>query len=144
VTIDADLLRESFALIAQREPHLTRRFYDNLFATHPQLRRLFDPRRRGRQEKMLAEALVAVLWHLEEPDWLAGQLGALGAKHVGYGVESEMYDAVGECLLMTLGEVAGEDWRPPVRAAWTEAFGAIRDLMLAGAAEAERPMVAGA
>lgn len=144
MTIDADLLRGSFALIAEREPHLTRRFYDNLFTTHPHLRRLFDPRRRGRQEKMLAEALVAVLWHLEEPDWLGSQLGALGAKHVGYGVEPGMYDAVGECLLMTLAEVAGPDWTPPVRAAWTAAFAAIRNLMLAGAAEVDRRPVASA
>ncbi len=142
MTIDADLLRSSFALIAEREPHFTRRFYDNLFATHPDLRRLFDPRRRGRQEKMLTEALVAVLWHLEEPDWLSSQLGALGAKHVGYGVTRPMYDAVGECLLMTLGEVAGEAWTPPVRAGWAEAFAAIRDLMLAGVAETDRREVA--
>ena len=32
LTLDAHLLRSSFTLIAEREPALTHRFYDNLFA----------------------------------------------------------------------------------------------------------------
>jgi hemoglobin-like flavoprotein len=47
-----------------------------------------------------------------------------------------MYDWVGECLLATLAELAGEAWTPAVAAAWTDAYGAISGLMKAGAAHA--------
>jgi hemoglobin-like flavoprotein len=59
----------------------------------------------------------------------------MGAKHVDYGVTTEMYGWVGESLLATLAEVAGADWTPPLAIAWTEAYGAIAGLMQMGAAE---------
>jgi hemoglobin-like flavoprotein len=85
---------------------------------------------------MLTEALMAVVDHLEDPTWLEQQLGALGAKHVGYGVTAEMYDWVGDALLATLAEVAGTAWTPAVAQAWTDAYGAIVNLMRAGEAQA--------
>ena len=70
---------------------------------------------------MLAQALVAVVDHLEDAAWLTSTLGGLGAKHVGYGVTAEMYDWVGDSLLRTLAEVAGGDWTPEHQGAWAEA-----------------------
>jgi len=90
----------------------------------------------ARQAEMLTGALVAVVDHLEDAPWLRDTLGALGEKHVGYGVTREMYDWVGASLLATLAEVAGPAWTPEVHAAWAEAYGAIVSLMLAGAREA--------
>jgi hemoglobin-like flavoprotein len=87
---------------------------------------------------MLQRALVAVLEHLEEPAWLGETLGALGAKHVDYGVTDEMYGWVGECLLATMAEVAGPDWTPRHNAAWTDAYVAISSLMKQGAARARQ------
>ena len=70
-------------------------------------------------------------------------LGALGAKHVEYGVTDEMYDQVGDALLATLAEVAAEAWTPEVAAQWTLAYGAIAGMMQAGAAgAAPRPPLA--
>ena len=80
---------------------------------------------------MLTGALVAVLDHLEDAPWLQSTLGALGVKHVGYGVTREMYDWVGASLLATLAETAGAKWTPALEAAWSEAYGAIVSLMLA-------------
>jgi len=82
---------------------------------------------------MLAGAIAAVLDHLEDAPWLVQTLGALGAKHVGYGVTREMYDWVGASLLATLGEVAGSAWTPELNTAWAEAYGAIVSLMAAQA-----------
>jgi hemoglobin-like flavoprotein len=79
----------------------------------------------------LTSALVAVLDHLEDAPWLQTTLGALGAKHVGYGVTREMYDWVGASLLATLAEVAGPAWTPDLQGAWSEAYGAIASLMQA-------------
>ena len=132
MTLNPDILRSSFELVVDRRPDLTLRFYEILFEKYPQLQRLFS-RDRAAQSKMLAGAIAAVLDHLEDPPWLAQTLGALGAKHVGYGVTDEMYNMVGDALLVTLAEAAGDDWTPPVAAQWTEAFGAIASMMQAGA-----------
>ena len=139
MALDVTLLRESFNLVAERSPHLTRRFYEIFFERYPLVRPMFG-KNTQKQEKMLTDALVAVLDHLEDAPWLQQTLFALGARHVGYGVRDEMYGWVGECLLATLAEVAGEAWTPSVEAAWTAAFGAIASMMLEGAhAEAAAP-----
>jgi hemoglobin-like flavoprotein len=135
MSLDPSILRASFDIVIDRRPDLTLRFYEILFAKYPQLQRLFS-RDRGVQSKMLAEALAAVLDHLEDAPWLTKTLGALGAKHVGYGVTNEMYDQVGDALLATLAEVAADDWTAEVARQWTMAFGAIASMMQAGAAEA--------
>lgn len=136
MSLDAEALRTSFELVVGRNPDLTLRFYDHLFALHPEARPLFHRSPREAQAKMLAEALAAVLDHLDDAAWLGATLHAMGAKHVGYGVTAPMYGWVGEALLKTLAEAAGDDWTPRVEGAWVGAFGAIRDLMLAGAATA--------
>jgi hemoglobin-like flavoprotein len=131
--LDVDVLRESFALVAERAPDLTSRFYDVLFRRYPQAQPLFGRNTRARQEQMLTEALVAVLDHVENAAWLTETLQALGAKHVAYGVTDEMYDWVGDSLLITLAEVAGDAWTPRVARAWKDAYGAIAGLMMEGA-----------
>jgi hemoglobin-like flavoprotein len=131
VPLDPDLLRSSFALVMEREPKMTKRFYEILFERHPQARELFGRNSEAAQQAMLQEALVAVVDHLEDADWLASTLGAQGVKHVSYGVTPEMYGWVGASLLATLAEIAGDGWTARLEAAWTEAYGAIVSLMLA-------------
>lgn len=136
--LDIDSLRESFALVVEREPELTRRFYDRLFADHPQALPLFGRNSSRAQEAMLRDALVAVIDRLEDAEWLTTTLGALGRRHVGYGVTNEMYDWVGASLLATLAAIAGDAWTERHEQAWTNAYGVIAGAMQAGAA-AELP-----
>lgn len=132
--LNVNLLRQSFEVVATANPRFVSRFYEILFERYPQSRPLFPQNGMARQAEMLTQALVAVLDHLEDAPWLQQTLGALGAKHVDYGVTREMYDWVGASLLATLGEVAGQAWTPELQAAWGEAYGAIVSLMLARAA----------
>jgi hemoglobin-like flavoprotein len=131
MALDVTLLRSSFALVLERNPTLTARFYEVLFARYPQVKPLFGRNARAKQEEMLAKALVAVMDHLEDAPWLKEQLGALGKKHTEYGVTTEMYGWVGDALLTTLAEAAGKDWTPAMLANWTEAYGAITSMMTA-------------
>jgi hemoglobin-like flavoprotein len=133
MSLDAQVLRDSFAMVAERAPDLTSRFYDILFERYPQTLALFARNSRQTQAEMLTRALAAVLDHLEDAAWLQETLTALGAKHAGFGVTDEMYPWVGECLLATLAGVAGESWSPTVEKAWSDAYGAISGLMIAGA-----------
>jgi hemoglobin-like flavoprotein len=133
VSLNVELLRSSLALVVEREPVITRRFYEVLFERYPQVRPLFGKNAQVAQQKMLQEAIVAVVDHLEDAGWLARTLGAMGRTHaLDYGVTPEMYAFVGDALLTTLAELAGDDWTPAMAEAWGQAYAAIRDLMLAG------------
>jgi hemoglobin-like flavoprotein len=129
MSLNVPLLRSSFALVLERKPDLTDRFYEILFEQHPEAKPLFGRNSARAQSDMLATALVAVVDHLEDATWLTETLGALGTRHQGYGVTAEMYGWVGGALLTTLAEVGGEDWTPELAGAWTDAFGAIASLM---------------
>lgn len=135
--LNADLLRSSLALVAERQPLITGRFYEVLFARYPKVRPLFGRNAPETQQQMLQSAIVAVLDHLEDADWLAATLGGLGRQHVGYGVTAEMYPWVADSLLATLAEIAADDWTDDMRTAWSDALGAIAGLMLSGAAAEE-------
>ena len=138
MSLKPTLLRDSFNLVIDREPQTIARFYEVLFERYPEAQSLFGRNAPQKQQQMLQETLVAALERLEDSTWLTTNLAALGRKHADYGVSEEMYGWVGESLLATLAEVAGPDWTPELQGAWTEAYTAIRDLMLAGAREVEQ------
>jgi hemoglobin-like flavoprotein len=130
MALNVSLLQESFNLVATASPKFAVRFYEILFERYPQARPLFPQNGIARQAEMLTTAFTAVLDHLEDAPWLVNTLGALGDKHVSYGVKPEMYDWVGAALLAVLAEVAGPKWTPELNAAWAEAYGAIVSMML--------------
>jgi hemoglobin-like flavoprotein len=130
---DKDLLLESIGWAAEREPVITRRFYEILFERYPQVKPLFGRNSGGAQAQMLQDAILAAIDHIEDGQWLTDTLGAIGAKHLSYGVTDEMYPWVGECLIATLAELSGGKWTPEHQAAWGRVYGALTDLALAGA-----------
>ena len=137
MSLNVPLLRQSFDLVAEANPKFISRFYDILFTRYPQAKPLFARNARAQQEKMLTDALVAVLDHIESAPWLQSTLGGMGAKHVEYGVTTEMYGWVGESLLATLAETAGPQWDAELNSAWTAAYQAISGLMIEGAKAAK-------
>ena len=70
----------------------------------PELSVLFGRRSAEAQGRMLLEAVVAVVDHLQDMPWLDHTLRALGARHVDYGVTEEMYPLVASALIDTLAE----------------------------------------
>jgi len=133
--LDAEALRTSFASVIESTPDLTQRFYKNLFRLHPQTRKMFGPHL-ARQEKMLSDALVAVIDHVDDASWLSSKLMALGARHAAYGVTDEMYSWVGDALLVTLADALGPEWTRQTERAWAFALNAIAGLMQEGARRA--------
>ena len=131
--MDVEILRASFKMVENREPDFAARLYEILFSRYPQVRPLFGRNSPELQQRMLYQALVAVLDHLEDAFWLEDALMKYGARHAQYGVTEEMYDWFGECLFAALAEIEGSSWKPPLAAAWSEAYGVISGLMKAGA-----------
>lgn len=135
--LNVELLRGSFDLVAPRADELTEKFYATLFMRYPQVVPLFQDADMAVQRRKLATALAFVVRNLEKPDALTETLEALGARHIKYGAQAEHYPAVGECLLAALEDVAGDAWNGELANAWLEAYEAITQIMLSGAAKAE-------
>ncbi len=143
--LNIELLESSFKLVAPKGEALVSRFYERLFEKYPAVKPLFKKTSIKEQKKKLLASLVLVIQNLRRPDKLTPVLQDMGARHVGYGAKPAHYDAVGENLLAVLGEFAGSAWTPQVKQAWTDAYGAIKTIMLAGAERAqstqgEKPM----
>lgn len=132
------LIRSTFERALTEAPDLVERFYAKLFTNHPELKALFGRRSAKAQADMLAQALIAVVEHLEDPKWLVSTLAPMGDKHRTYGVKDEMYGAVAGTLLATLDEACGPAWTPAAQKAWGDALTFVAKTMIAGTAAAGR------
>jgi len=129
-------LETSFDLIAPRGDELMDEFYTRLFAVAPGVRPLF-PADMKRQKTMLLGALVLLRKSLRNLDGIVPTLHALGARHVAYGALPEHYPVVGQVLIESMAEIAGDAWTPEYESAWAEAYGVVSSVMIAGAEEAQ-------
>lgn len=117
-------------------------FYRRLFAAAPQVRPLFAHVDMKRQQAMLLAALVLLRNSLRDLDAVAPKLRAMGARHVAYGASADAYPLVGEVLIASMAELAGDAWSDDDAAAWAAAYDVVAAVMLAGAAEAEADALA--
>ncbi|ELS02390.1 hemoglobin-like flavoprotein [Xenococcus sp. PCC 7305] len=133
MSLQVELLEESFEAIKPQANEFVNSFYENLFTANPEAKPLFDTTDMTEQKKKLLASLVLVVENLRKPDALEGALKGLGARHVKYGALPEHYPLVGGALLTTFGQYLGEKWTPEVKQAWIDAYGAISEIMLDGA-----------
>ncbi|MEV1146766.1 globin domain-containing protein [Micromonospora sp. NPDC049799] len=105
---------------------ITGRFYQRLFAAHPELLNIFNRGNQasGAQKAALAGAVVAYAAHLTggaTVPW-GPILDRIAHKHASLGITPEQYTIVGRHLLAAVGEVLGEAVTPEVAAAWDEVY----------------------
>ncbi|MFE2012822.1 globin domain-containing protein [Streptomyces sp. NPDC059491] len=132
--MDPQLLRATFAVVERRAEHAVTFFYSHLFWNNPGVRALFPEEMQPQRDRLFA-ALTHVVTRLEDPG-LAGYLGRLGRDHRKFLASPALYAAVGESLLAAFAHAAGAAWTVEAEKAWSEAYGHIAELMLAGADEA--------
>lgn len=133
MSLNVELLEQSFELVKPEADGLVDSFYDFLFTDYPAAKPLFTHTDMAKQKQQLKGALVMVVSNLRNPDVLSKSLKGLGARHVKYGALPEHYPLVGNSLLKALDKHAGAAWTPDVKDAWVGAYGAITELMLDGA-----------
>jgi hemoglobin-like flavoprotein len=131
---DAQLLKDSLALVAPVADQLIAQFYERLFAAHPEVRPMFPAVMDAQRDKLL-KAIIALVTHYERPEELMPALTAMGKRHATYGVQLEHYAAVGQCLLATLADIAGDVWNDELEGAWTRAYTFAAGAMVQGASE---------
>jgi hemoglobin-like flavoprotein len=127
------LLEHSFELVKGRGEEFSAQFYATLFSDYPTVKPLFANTHLDEQGKKLFASLVLVVDSLRNPAALDSALKGLGTRHVKYGVLPEHYPMVGSSLLKTLEWGLESNWTPEVKQAWTEVYGSVTQLMLAGA-----------
>ncbi|MFJ3903365.1 globin domain-containing protein [Streptomyces sp. NPDC090025] len=131
--MDAQLLRSTFAVVERRAEHAVTFFYSHLFWHNPGVRELF-PKDLTPQRDRLFAALTHLVTHLEDPG-LAHYLGQLGRDHRKFLATPALYSAVGGSLVAAFAHAAGAAWSIEAEKEWTEAYGRVAELMLAGAEE---------
>lgn len=136
MSLNVELLETSFAALAPQGDHLTEVFYDHLFNDYPAVQPLFAGVDMHEQPKKLLASLKLVVENLRRPEVLQPALEQLGLRHVDYGALEAHYPAVGQTLIKSMREVAGDLWNDDLQEAWVEAYGEVASIMLAGAAEA--------
>jgi hemoglobin-like flavoprotein len=86
---------------------------------------------------MLLGTLVLLRKSLRDLDAIVPKLRELGARHVAYGAQPEHYPVVGQVLIASMAEIAGEAWQPEYERAWAEAFAIVAGAMIEGAETAD-------
>ena len=113
-------------VVAEHAEDITRAFYPDMFAEHPELMRVFNKANQaiGEQPKALAASVVAYAVNLIDP--LAPDftpvLNRIAHKHVSLGISAQEYTIVGRHLMKAVGTVLGDAVTPEVAAAWDEVY----------------------
>jgi hemoglobin-like flavoprotein len=129
---DVAIMRETLEITLAKDDTFPQRFYERLFAAHPEVKPLFHLRSSpGALNKMFAQKLITIVDHLDDPDWLGRELAKLAHNHKSYGVTNEMYPWVGEALIATLREACEDMWTADAERAWTEGYAALMRAIIA-------------
>jgi nitric oxide dioxygenase len=111
---------------------ITRTFYANMFAEHPELTRLFNMGNQasGVQQQSLAAAVFAYAANIDNAAALGPVVSRIVHKHVSVGITAEHYPIVGRHLLGAIQAVLGEAATPALLDAWAEAYGSLAKLLI--------------
>lgn len=126
------LVQHSWQKVIAIGPQAAALFYQNLFEADPALKPLFKGDLQA-QGKKLIDMITTAVNKLTELNVLVPVLQNLGKRHGGYGVQDSHYDTVGAALLKTLGQGLGNEFTQDVKAAWTNAYSVMADVMKAAA-----------
>lgn len=137
MSLDVQVLRESFAVAKGISDQVADKFYEFLFSDYPEVRPMFKDTKMEGQKKALMKGLSYIVDHLEDGDRLSEYLRQMGKRHVDYGTAPAHYEAVGNTLIKTFAHFFENKWTEELQDEWIKAYGVITDLMLEGAAYAE-------
>jgi hemoglobin-like flavoprotein len=123
-----ELVRSSFELLLSKGSAPMVRFYERLFESAPQYRKLFT-NDIERQARKFLQSLRVIVSSLSSTERAAPVLQRLGERHRGYGVDASHYQVVGGVLIDTLDETLSDAFTDDVREAWAAAFRLISSIM---------------
>jgi nitric oxide dioxygenase len=112
---------------------ITRVFYRDMLADHPELFDYFNPanQRDGGQAASLAASVLAYASHIANPAPLMGMIERISSKHVSLEIKPEHYPIVGRYLLRAIKDVLRDAATPEIIEAWSAAYEQLSAIMIA-------------
>jgi methyl-accepting chemotaxis protein len=120
-TRQIQVVQDTFAMIEPIADQAADLFYSRLFELDPSIKALFTSDMKEQGRKLMSTLKIAVS-SLDKIDQLIPVAEKLGKDHVGYGVQAEHYDTVGEALLWALEQGLDTGYTPEVEDAWTAVY----------------------
>jgi nitric oxide dioxygenase len=116
---------------------ITRTFYQNMFAEHPELTNLFNMGNQasGVQQQSLAAAVFAYAANIDNQAALAPVVSRIVHKHASVGIKPAHYPIVGRHLLGAIQQVLGDAATPALISAWDEAYSSLAGALIAAEKE---------
>ena len=126
----AQIVRETFALVEPQAEMVAETFYTRLFEIDPSLRALFTSDMAEQGRKLMSTIKLAVS-SLDRLGDIVPAVEKLGARHRDYGVLDAHYATVAEALLWTLEQGLGSRFDQETREAWTAVYTTLAGVMTA-------------
>ena len=133
--MDAQRLKDNFALVGKHGDDVAAYFYSDLFERNPGLRGMFPASMDKQQEKLVA-ALSQIVSLVDNAPELVPFLQDLGRRHRGFGVRPEHFPEVGASLIATLAYFSGPEWNDDLLKDWSAAYGVVSQVMVEASGDA--------
>ncbi|GLU48560.1 globin domain-containing protein [Nocardiopsis ansamitocini] len=135
-------VRASCADLGDSPTILAERFYWHLFDLVPEIRSMFGADM-TRQHERMADVLLQVVTHLDQPHEVADYLRQLGAHHHQMlGVKPDHYPFVGRAMVRAIRDLSPV-WSSSFSSSWILVYEWIAATMLAGARARAQQMAEG-
>jgi nitric oxide dioxygenase len=127
-----EIVKATVPALREHGETITRTFYGDMFAAHPELYNLFNPanQRDGGQARSLAASVLTYAEHIDAPERLGRMVERIAGKHGSLEVRPEHYPIVGEYLLGAVAKVLGAAATPEIVNAWQAAYGQLAEIMI--------------
>lgn len=111
---------------------ITRVFYRDMLAAHPELFDYFNPanQRDDGQAASLAASVLAYANHIANPAPLTSMIERIASKHVSLNIKPAHYPIVGRYLLGAIKDVLGDAATPEIIEAWSAAYAQLAGIMI--------------
>lgn len=126
------VITRTVPIVEQYGETITRVFYGNMLAAHPELKNVFNMTNQHTQHqaKVLAKALYAYAANICNLEVLGPMLEIVCQKHASLHITPDQYDIVGKYLIEAMQEVLGDNFTSDVQDAWTAGYGQLASLMI--------------
>lgn len=127
-----EVVKSTIPLLESVGAEITEYFYQRMFKGHPELQHIFNMsnQRSGKQQLALFNAIAAYAKHIDNLPALTEAVERIANKHTSLNIRPEHYPIVGENLIGTLRELAGDVFTKEVEEAWTAAYGFLANIFI--------------
>ncbi|MEQ1782121.1 MAG: globin [Hyphomonadaceae bacterium] len=122
--VESAVILETLEQVAERRGDPTPDVYQRLFASYPQLERLFlMDRDGGVRASMMQQALECILDYVGDRRVALQIVASSRIHHDGYNVPADRFDSFFVAIRDTCRDILGPDWTPLMEREWAGLLG---------------------